>query len=186
MRPSPAWGSVQVWHACREAHPSLLCPCWMCRGPGEQTHRPRWLNLFIWMSFFVPLLQQHSPEADPRYVFAFFFYVVIEILWTNTGSRSVILDQRSRLLKRKKKKSFCEYGSRVPWLDRPNQCLISNTHTHTHTQHTQCTHACTRKTDIPFYLSFLGFFKCILIYLLWFLPKEIHLPSIAKQLLLPP
>lgn len=137
MRPSPAWGSVQVWHACREAHPSLLCPCWMCRGPGEQTHRPRWLNLFIWMSFFVPLLQQHSPEADPRYVFAFFFYVVIEILWTNTGSRSVILDQRSRLLKRKKKKKAfvnMDLGSHG-WTVQTNASSPTHTHTHIHNTH---------------------------------------------------
>lgn len=82
-------------------------PCWMCRGYGEQSHRLRWLNLSIWMSLFVPLLQQHSPEADPRYFFClllfYFFHVVIEILWTNTGSQSVILDRCSRLLKKREK-----------------------------------------------------------------------------------
>lgn len=104
----------------------LCCPRWSCPGPGEQSHRLRWLNLFIWMSFFVPLLQQHSPEADPRYVFCLFFNVVIEILWTNTGSRSAFPP-----IKKEKKKSFCEYGSRFPFLG-TSKPMPHLQHTHVH------------------------------------------------------
>lgn len=59
---------------------------------------------------------------------------------------------------------------------------LQHTHTH-HTMHTACASGI-HKTDIPFVV--LEVFKCILIYLVLFLPNEIHVPSISKRLLLPP
>lgn len=58
----------------------------------------------------------------------------------------------------------------------------SSTHTHKHTMHIVCAPGI-HKTDIPFVV--LKVFKCILIYLVSFLPKEIHC-AINQQLLLPP